>query len=377
MARTDGRMARTDDQRARIDRASPGRDTAAIQDDRAARDMLTAMPASPGTAAPGPLVVVSGDEDLLVSRAVREVVDAARANDPDVEVVDRAAGELTDSDLVDLASTSMFGGLRVVVVRGAQDLSEELRDALTSYVARPVADVVLVVVHSGVVKNRKLVDAMRSAGARVVPAAKVTRPAQRLEFVVGEVRRRGGRISDGAARALLDAVGGDLRELAAVVDQLVGDTEGPIDERAVAVFHRGRAEATGFAVADAVVAGDVGEALTLLRQSLAAGTAPVLVTSAVAGSLRDLAKVAGAGGGSKWDLARDLGMPDWKVEKAQRAARAWSDDGLATALQAAAVADAGVKGAAVDPVYALERLVRDVAVARRRSAEARRGAGRR
>jgi DNA polymerase-3 subunit delta len=334
--------------------------------------MLTVMPASPG-----PLVVVSGDEDLLVSRAVREVVDAARATDPEVEVVDRGPGELTDSDLVDLAATSMFGGLRVVVVRGAQDLAEELRDALISYVSRPVSDVILVVVHSGVVKNRKLVDAMKAAGARVVGAAKVTRPAQRLEFVVGEVRRRGGRISDGAARALLDAVGGDLRELAAVVDQLVGDTEGPIDERAVAEFHRGRAEATGFAVADAVVGGDLGEALTLLRQSLAAGTAPVLVTSAVAGSLRDLARVAGAGGGSKWDLARELGMPDWKVEKAQRAVRAWNDVGLATALRAAATADAGVKGAAADPVYALERLVRDVVAARRLAAEARRGAGRR
>ncbi|ABD10637.1 DNA polymerase III subunit delta [Frankia sp. CcI156] len=311
-----------------------------------------------------PLVLVTGDEDLLVGRAVRGVLDAARARDPDVEIVDRPAGELSEADLIDLGATSMFGGGRVMVVRGAQDLAEDLRDALLEYIARPLDDVVLVVVHSGVVKNRKLADVLKTAGARVVPAAKITKPRERHDFVVAEVRHLGGRVSDGAVRALLDAVGGDLRELAAVCDQLVADTDGLIDEAAVARFHRGRAEASGFAVADAIIGGDLPQALTLLRQSLEGGTAAVLVSSAVAGGLRDLARVASAGPGSKWDLARALGMPDWKVEKAQRSARAWSDRGLGQALRAAAEADAGVKGAAVDAGYALEKLLREVAVAR-------------
>ena len=313
------------------------------------------------------LVLVSGDEELLVGRAVREVLDAARARDPEVEIVDRAPGELTEADVMDLGAHSMFGGSRVLVVRGAQDLSEELRDALLDYVTRPLDDVVLVVVHSGAAKNRKLVDAMKKAGARVVSAAKITRPRDRHDFVVAEVRRLGGKITDGAVQALLDAVGADLREISAVCDQLVADTAGVIDEAAVARYHRGRAEASGFAVADAAVAGDLPGALTLLRQALEGGTAPVLITSAVAGSLRELARVSAAGGGSKWDLARALGMPDWKVERAQRAARGWSDAGLARAIQAVAVADAGVKGAAIDPGYALERMLQDVVLARGRA----------
>ena len=36
--------------------------------------------------APAPLHLVLGDEELLVERAVRAVVDAARVADPDVEV---------------------------------------------------------------------------------------------------------------------------------------------------------------------------------------------------------------------------------------------------------------------------------------------------
>lgn len=328
-----------------------------------AHDMLIHVPPP---SAPPPLVVVSGDEDLLVARAVREVLDAARARDPDVEVVDRSPGELTEADMIDLGATSMFGGGRVLVVRGAADLAEDLRDALLAYVAHPLDDVVLVVVHSGVVKNRKLVDAMKKAGARVMPAAKITRPRDRHDFVIAEIRRLGGRMTDEAVRALLDAVGGDLREIAAVCDQLVADTAGVIDESAVARYHRGRAEASGFAVADAAVAGDLAGALTLLRQALEGGTAPVLVTSAIAGGLRDLARVSAVGGGSKWDVAKALGMPDWKVERAQRAARSWSDAGLARAIRAVAVADAGVKGAAVDAGYALERLLHEVTQARGR-----------
>ncbi|MCM3883969.1 DNA polymerase III subunit delta [Frankia sp. R82] len=326
------------------------------------------MPPSAASADPaGPvsLVLVQGDEDLLVGRAVRAVIDSARARDPDVEIVDRGAGELTEADLVDLGATSMFGGGRVVVVRGAQDLGDELRDALLVHIGRMPPDVVLVLVHSGGVRNRKLADAMKSAGARIMPAAKITRPRDRHDFVVAEVRRLGGRISEGATRALLDAVGGDLRELAAVCDQLVADTEGGLlDEAAVARFHRGRAEASGFAVADAIIGGDLPQAMTLLRQAIEGGTAPVLISSAITGGLRELARVSAAGGGNKADLARVLKMPDWKVDKAQRAARAWSDPGLGHALRAAAQADAGVKGGSVDAGYALEKLLREVAVAR-------------
>jgi DNA polymerase-3 subunit delta len=69
-------------------------------------------------------------------------------------------------------------------------------------------------------------------------------------------------------------------------------------------------------------------------------------------------------------------MPDGKVEKAQRSARGWSDTGLSLALRAAAAADAGVKGASVDAGYALEKLLREVAMARSLPRERERRGGR-
>ena len=72
-------------------------------------------------------------------------------------------------------------------------------------------------------------------------------------------------------RALLDAVGNDLRELAAACGQLAADTSGVIDQAVVARYYRGRAEATGFSVADRAVEGRLAEALEKLRWALAVG----------------------------------------------------------------------------------------------------------
>lgn len=101
-----------------------------------------------------------------------------------------------------------------------------------------------------------------------------------------------------------------------------------------------------------------------MRWGQAAGLAPVLVTSSLASTLRSMAQVASAGRGSSHQLAGQLGMPTWKVEKTQRQARAWRPEALSEALRAVAVADGEVKGAGVDAHYAVERVLLAVVAAR-------------
>jgi DNA polymerase-3 subunit delta len=57
------------------------------------------------------------------------------------------------------------------------------------------------------------------------------------------------------------------------------------------------------------------------------------------------------------DLARQLGIPPWKVKDVARQARDWTMPGVARAIQAVARADAQIKGAASDPGFALEQVV--------------------
>jgi DNA polymerase-3 subunit delta len=309
-----------------------------------------------------PLTLVVGDEDLLVARTVTQLVAAARAADPDTDVRDLAAGELQRGDLDDVLSPSLFGERRVVVLRAAQDLSKELTGELTTYATDPLPEVSLVVLHAGGQKGKALLTTL--AAARRVDVPRITKPGDRRDFVRRELRADGRTVEEDALTLLLDSVGTDLRELASAASQLLADTSGPVTCEVVARYHRGRAESSGFAVADRAVDGDLAGALELARWGTSTGLAPVLVTSALASTLRSMAMVASSASVPAGQLAGQLGMPPWKVDKTRRQVRGWRPEGLSAAVQAVAQADADVKGAAVDASYAVERALLSVVHAR-------------
>jgi DNA polymerase-3 subunit delta len=311
-----------------------------------------------------PLTLVVGDDEFLVSRAVGAVVAAARERTPEVELHDLEGGDLELGDLSEALSPSLFGDDRVVVVRAGQDLGKEVAAELVSYVADPTPEILLVVIHAGGAKGKALVTSLLAAGARKVDAPKLTKPSERRDFVRNELRAPGRQVTDDALSALLDAVGSDLRELAAAASQLLSDTEGTITEVEVRRYHSGRAETTGFQVADKALAGDLAGALELARWGQSTGLAPVLITSALAGALRSIGIVASAGRAPAHVLAGQLGMPPWKVEQTQRQARGWNPDALTAALIAVADADAQVKGEGADKDYAIEKALFAVTRAR-------------
>lgn len=313
---------------------------------------------------PGPLHLVLGDEEFLASRAIAEVVAATREAEPDADIRHLEAGQVTPGELAELFSPSLFGERRVVVLRNGQDASKELISALLAYASDPAEEVSLVVAHLGAAKGKALSDGLRAAGAKVVVCAKLTKPKDRLAFVRGEVARNGGRCNDEAAALILEAVGNDLRELASVCSQLVADTGGTVDLDSVHRYHRGRAEVSGFTVADAAMVGDAAGALEALRWALSVGVDPVPIADALADGVRSVARVSGAGRGNAYQLASTLGMPPWKVERAQRQSRGWTSEGLASAMRAAADVNGEVKGGADDRVYALERAVLAITEAR-------------
>lgn len=301
---------------------------------------------------------------MLVERAVADTIAATRANDPDADVRQLEANDLTPAELSELFSPSLFGERRVVVLRSGQDANKALAEALLAYAARPTDEVVLVITHLGANKGKALADGLKKAGAEVTICAKVTKARDRVAFVKAEIARHKGRASEAVIERILTAVGNDLRELSSVCAQLVADTGGTIDISAVDKYHRGRAEVSGFSVADEVMVGNAGGALEALRWALSIGVDPVPIADALADGVRTVARVAGAGRGSSFQLASSLGMPPWKVERAQRQAKGWSATGLVTAMQVAAQLNADVKGGADDRDYALERAVLAMTAAR-------------
>jgi DNA polymerase-3 subunit delta len=314
----------------------------------------------------GRVTLVTGPEEFLGERAIAAVRAAVRSHDAEAEFSETMAGSLTMAELGDLSAPSLFSSTRCVVVRRFEDLPEESAPGILEYAAAPAEDVALVLAHGGGPKGSGLLGRLRKLGS--VTEVKSAAPTAREfpAFVVNELRALRTRIDPDAAEFLVQAIGQDLRSLAAAADQLSGDFEGkPLTLEMVKRYFGGRAEAKSFAVADHALFGRTAPALEELRWALDGGTAPVLVTSAMAGGLRGLARFMSAPRGLRDnDLAREVGVPPWKLRTLRQQSHGWEADGVGTAIRCVARADADVKGQASDAAYALEKMVLDVVRAR-------------
>lgn len=316
----------------------------------------------------GHVTLVTGPEELLNQRAVSAALRAVRAAEPESEVSETTADQLTMGTLADLAAPSLFSSTRCVVVRQLEDLPDDVHDGIVTYAASPASDIGLVLVHSGGQKGSGLLNKLRKIQGTVTEVKSASlKPSEFSRWVSAEVRGNGGRIAEDAAELLVQAVGQDLRALAAAADQLVHDFPGePLTATVVKRYFGGRAEVKSFGIADAALYGRTAVALEELRWALDNGTAPVLVTSAFASGVRGLAKFRSAPRGLREaDLARETGVPPWKLRTIREQARGWDDAGLARAIRAVAQADADVKGAGSDVAYSLERMVLTVGAAHR------------
>ncbi len=339
-------------------------------------------------AVPGPVVLVTGPESLLADRAVERVRTLARGGDdalgvvarPDLELVAVEGAGYRAGELAQWTSPSLFGEPRLVVVSGLETAPDVLVTDITAALSDLPDDVVLVLRHAGGPRATSTLHKALLAAARAVPGGvlvecpPVKGQAEQRAFAETELRSAGRSIEPAALEALLLAVGGDLRSLAAACAQLAADvpreTAGGgqraarLTEDDVERYYGGRAEVTGFRVADAAVAGHRTEALRLLRQALDGGLDPVPLVAALAVKLRSMAKVGAAGRGSDQVLASGLGMSPWQVRTTRDALRGWTPEGIATSITALAAADEAVKGGGRDPRYAVERAVLVITAAR-------------
>lgn len=306
--------------------------------------------------------LVLGDEELLVERAVADVLRSARkrAGIDDVPVSRMRAGDVSTYELAELLSPSLFGDERIVVLEAAGEAGKEAAGVIASAAADVPLGTMLVVVHSGGGRAKALATELQSLGAIVHPCARITKPSERIDFVRKEFRALRVKVDEDTVTAMLDAVGSDVRELAAACSQLVADTGGVVDAAAVRRYHSGKAEVKGFDIADKAVAGDVAGAAEALRWAMMRGEPLVVLADALAEAVHTIGRVAPLSG-DPYRLASQLGMPPWRVQKAQKQARYWSRDSVAAAMKVVAALNANVKGAVADADYALEAAVRKVA----------------
>jgi DNA polymerase-3 subunit delta len=249
---------------------------------------------SPPTDVPG-VVVLFGDEAFLRRRALIELARLVLGDDEDP--YGRTNYDGRDARLApileDLATRSMFGGTRrLVVVTDADELISEHRAEWETYVAKPKKSGVLVLCVKTWPSNTKLYKAVAASGLSVdcksPSAAQIPRWLRDWASQV-----HGKKLSASAAEMMVELVGSEMgileQELAKLV-ALAG--EDVIDEKLVEDAVGGWRVKTTWDMLDAAAAGKAGEALAQLDRLLSGGETAVGLLAQMSYTLRKFAGAA-------------------------------------------------------------------------------------
>ena len=322
--------------------------------------MIETMSAT--TSRPAPVHLIVGPEEFLAERHRRAIVQSTKEylQTPELPVEKFKANELDPGELIELLSPSLFADSRIIVITGVEDCGKDTLDMVTEAIDNPVEGMVLIIVHKGNGRNKRKAGEWRKKNV-VAHEAEELNSRGRSEFVHSEFKRLGARVTPDVVQFIQEVVGSDTRELASAISQLVADTDGQVDVEAVKRYYTGKAEVSGFEIADFAVTGNVAAAMGLTRRAIQLGESPVKISSALNRAVTGIAKVAGVGRINPRQEAAAYGMAPWQLERTVKFARNWSPAMVARGVQIVAHLDAGVKGQSSSEGYALEKAVLDIA----------------
>lgn len=304
---------------------------------------------------PHPVILAFGPEEYLTLRAIRSVREQLRKSDPSLEIHEIEAGDYYSGQLADLTSPSLFAEPKLLIIKATERCTDDLIADGIKYLEAPTPEATVIFLHTGAtVRGKKLLDAIRSSSIAVEALCpKIKKDQERAAFVTSEFAAENRQITASAVRALLDAFGEGLSELAAACSQLLQDSAVTISEEIVDAYYGGRVETTSWKISEAAMAARPAEALSQLRHALSTGIDPVPIVSVLASTMRQSAKIYG----NRSVTAVSLGVEPWKFEKMRNNIAGWTEDGVARAINACVEADAAAKGAERDAAYSLEKLV--------------------
>jgi DNA polymerase III delta subunit len=308
------------------------------------------MPQPPG------LLLVHGDEPRLVDASVQRWRTAAGA--ADLEVID--APSRLEPLIASLVDVPLFSGERHVLVRDLPQLVGGRRaasgvDELSRALAmRSPTTRVCFAIRATVASGNAVLAAITSAGGAVEHHPKL-RPAERRQWLEGEIRARGMRLPTGGADILLRCTGGDLGTIAGELDKVAA--HGPVSsaaelERLVA----GTETLELYRVLDLLAGPEPAAGAALLADLVAEGRSTQYLLSILAGQLRDLLMVHALllrGFCAAAPLAAEMRVPAWRAERVLRTAQAIPAPLAMRWMRELQRIDAGMKAGELDDTAAL------------------------
>lgn len=301
------------------------------------------------------MVVLWGEDDFLLRTAALELLGEVRPRELD-------ASEWTPGATADLATPSLFGEARALLVADAGHLPDEARAELGRYAEAPAPDATLVLLVFVGSRAKGPPAAFMRALPKSVEARRAAVERRDLPSWVRErAGRRGLQATPSGASALVETLGEDPAVLDQAVEQIAGafPQEGVTPETVAAQF-RGLGERRVWELADRAFRRDAPAALRALASLLEAREEPLVILGGLAARLRDLLRVrvlpermAPA------EAARAAGLRfDWQVRRYREQARRFSEEELGSLHEHVSEADRLLKQGAPGEVVLAKLVVR-------------------
>ena len=314
-----------------------------------------------------PVHLIVGDDEFLAERARRSIQKAvAEETEEQPELKILRAAEVTEWELIEATSPSLFGETRVIVISDTERIGSALIKLIVDAAKDPAPGMTMVVNFATSRKNLKNRKKPPELMAKLQKLARVHEVFSLYDnevkpWATREFAAHGIRPTHDVVDALLSGVGSDLRALAAAISQLVADTGGNVTRQTVQRYYAGVAEVENWDIADAAVAGRAGEAIATCRRALQLGAEPVGIAAALANKVGVIARLYTARG-DKFSLAKQSGLHPYVAEKTAPIARRWSGDNISKAVIIVSDLDGQVKSLGRDGAdYAVEAAVRQIA----------------
>ncbi|PWG59459.1 DNA polymerase III subunit delta [Bifidobacterium catulorum] len=311
-----------------------------------------------------PMSIVFGGDGFLNEQTVKDLCHQACERRPDAELIELDAASCDVYAFDEAVSPSLLSDAAVVRIDNLQSADDRLGDAMVDYLKHCDGDAgcptVLVCRHEGGMKGKRIVDALKRAGADVVQVPDLKKADAKINYVYQCFERRGRRVDPVAAQQLVNVLGGRTGELSAMCAQLCFDfDDDPIGVDRVNQYLTASPQVTGFAVADKAVEGRAAEAIVAMRSAIAQGTDPIALIGALAMKLRTMAKASAVRVGTISQAEANINP--WVLKNAGRQLSGWSSDGMRRCIGMLAWADEQSKTNGGDQVYALERAIETIA----------------
>jgi DNA polymerase-3 subunit delta len=317
-----------------------------------------------------PVYLIHGEETFLKEEAVASLREAVLgqggAEQSPWSLTVLEGGVTTLAEILDEARTlPMLSQRRMVLVKDAERIREPEAEPLKEYLRNPSPSTCLVFTAGSKPDFRKaLFRALQELGKAV--EFPVLKGASVPKWIRDRVRGRGAEI-DAEAVALLEALGGpDLfrvdQELSKVLEFLSPSRK--ITAEALGETLGTAAAGSIFELAERVGAGEMAEAIRLLRGLLAEGEEPTRLLFLIARQMRILilGKSLVKQGCQDRDLGQALGIPPYPflLDKTRKLIDRFPEDAGAPSLRRILEADRALKGGGGKGPAILERLVLDL-----------------